>query len=211
MKTQTKFQRKKPLFRDRPDYKTIGYARQSTNKQISIGAQVEELKKAGCLVVFKETVSSAKKERPQLEAAIEMLEEGDELCLTKLDRGFRNKRQCINILHDFQEKGLHVRTLDGLINTRALGKFAPIVIGLLSGLEEVERQIVIERTQESINHRRETGGNLGGRPKTNNEKEALVLRLREEGCSYRSIRKQTGLALSTIRRIIVQQDEVTDV
>ena len=211
MKTQTKFQREKPLFRDRTDYKTIGYARQSTNKKISIGDQVEELRKAGCFIVFKETVSSAKKERPQLKAAIEMLEEGDELCLTKLDRGFRNKRQCLNILHDFQEKGIHVRTLDGLINTRSLGKFAPIVIGLLSGLEEIERQIVIERTQESINHRRETGGNLGGRPKTNNEKQALVLRLREEGCSYRSIRKQTGLALSTIRRIIVEQDEVTDV
>jgi len=211
MKTQTKFQREKPLFRDRPEYKSIGYARQSTNKQISIGAQVEELKKAGCLVVFQETVSSANKERPQFEAALEMLEEGDELCLTKLDRGFRNQRQCINTLHDLQEKGIHVRTLDGLINTRALGKFAPIVIGLLSGLGEVERQMVIERTQESINHRRETGGNLGGRPKTNNEKEALVLRLREEGCSYRSIRKQTGLALSTIRRIIVEQDVVIEV
>ena len=211
MKAQTKFQREKPLFRDRPEYKSIGYARQSTNKQISIGAQVEELKKAGCLVVFQETVSSANKERPQFEAALEMLEEGDELCLTKLDRGFRNQRQCINTLHDLQEKGIHVRTLDGLINTRALGKFAPIVIGLLSGLGEVERQMVIERTQESINHRRETGGNLGGRPKTNNEKEALVLRLREEGCSYRSIRKQTGLALSTIRRIIVEQDVVIEV
>ena len=211
MKTQTKFQREKPLFRDRPEYKSIGYARQSTNKQISIGAQVEELKKAGCLVVFQETVSSANKERPQFEAALEMLEEGDELCLTKLDRGFRNQRQCINTLHDLQERGIHVRTLDGLINTRALGKFAPIVIGLLSGLGEVERQMAIERTQESINHRRETGGNLGGRPKTNNEKEALVLRLREEGCSYRSIRKQTGLALSTIRRIIVEQDVVIEV
>ena len=211
MKTQTKFQREKPLFRDRPEYKSIGYARQSTNKQISIGAQVEELKKAGCLFVFQETVSSANKERPQFEAALEMLEEGDELCLTKLDRGFRNQRQCINTLHDLQERGIHVRTLDGLINTRALAKFAPIVIGLLSGLGEVERQMVIERTQESINHRRETGGNLGGRPKTNNEKEALVLRLREEGCSYRSIRKQTGLALSTIRRIIVEQDVVIEV
>ncbi len=211
MKTHAKFQREKPLFRDRPEYKSIGYARQSTNKQISIGAQVEELKKAGCLVVFQETVSSANKERPQFEAALEMLEEGDELCLTKLDRGFRNQRQCINTLHDLQERGIHVRTLDGLINTRALGKFAPIVIGLLSGLGEVERQMVIERTQESINHRRETGGNLGGRPKTNNEKEALVLRLREEGCSYRSIRKQTGLALSTIRRIIVEQDVVIEV
>ena len=211
MKTQTKFQREKPLFRDRPEYKSIGYARQSTNKQISIGAQVEELKKAGCLVVFQETVSSTNKNRPQLEAALEILEEGDELCLTKLDRGFSNQRQCTNTLHDLQERGIHVRTLDGLINTRALGKFAPIVIGLLSGLGEVERQMVIERTQESVNHRRETGGNLGGRPKTNNEKEALVLRLREEGCSYRSIRKQTGLALSTIRRIIVEQDVVIEV
>ena len=211
MRTQIKFQREKPLFRERPEYKSIGYARQSTNKQILIGAQVEELKKAGCLVVFEETVSSANKKRPQLEAALEMLEKGDELCLTKLDRGFRNQRQCINTLHDLQERGIHVRTLDGLINTRALGEFAPIVIGLLSGLGEVERQMVIERTQESIDHRRETGGNLGGRPKTNSEKEALVLRLREEGCSYRSIRKQTGLALSTIRRIIVEQDVMTEV
>ena len=211
MKTQTKFQREKPLFRDRPEYKSIGYARQGTNKQISIGAQIEELKKAGCLIVFQETVSSANKERPQFEAALEMLEEGDEIVFTKLDRGFRNQRQCINTLHELQEKGIHVKTTDGMIDTRALGKFARIVIGLLSGIGEVERQMVIERTQESINHRKETGGNLGGRPKTNNEKEALVLRLRNEGCSYRSIRKQTGLALSTIRRIIVEQDVVIGV
>ena len=58
MKTQNKFQREKPLFRDKPEYKCIGYARQSTNKQISIVAQVEELKKAGCVVVFQATVSN---------------------------------------------------------------------------------------------------------------------------------------------------------
>ena len=52
---EKKFIREKPLFRDRPEYKCIGYARQSTNKQISIGPQVEELKKAGCVVVFQET------------------------------------------------------------------------------------------------------------------------------------------------------------
>ena len=80
-----------------------------------------------------------------------------------MERGFRNLRQCINTLHDLQEKNIHVRTTDGIINTRALGKFAPIVIGLLSGLGEVERQMAIEMSQESINHRRETGGNLGGR------------------------------------------------
>ena len=81
MKTQTKFQREKPLFRDKPEYKCIGYARQSTNKQISIGAQVEELKKAGCVVVFQETVSNADKSKPQFDAALGTLEEGDELSL----------------------------------------------------------------------------------------------------------------------------------
>ena len=203
-----KFSRQKPLFRDRPEYKSIGYARQSTNKQISIGAQVEELKNAGCVVVFQETVSSGNKYRPQFEAALGTLQEGDEIVFTKLDRGFRNQRQCINILHDLQEKGIHVRTIDGMINTRALGKFAPIVIGLLSGIGAVERQMVIERTQESINHRKETGGNLGGRPKTNDEKEGLVIRLRNEGCSYRSIRKQKELAISNIHRIMIEKETV---
>ena len=78
MKTQTKFQREKPLLRERPKYKCIGYARQSTNKQISIGAQVEELKKAGCVVVFQETFSNADKARPQFDAALGTLQEGDE-------------------------------------------------------------------------------------------------------------------------------------
>ena len=208
LQTKRKFRRQTPLFSERPQFKSIGYARELTNKQVSIGAQIEELRNAGCFVVFQETIHTNKK-RPQFDAALGTLKKGDEIVFTKLDRGFRNQRQCVNTLHELQKKGIHVRTTDGMINTRELGKFAPLLIGLLSGIGEVERQRIIERTQESINHRKETGGNLGGRPKTNNEKESLVMRLRNEGCSYRSIRKQTGLALSTIRRIIVEQEKVS--
>ena len=89
---EKKFTREKPLLRDRPLYKSIGYARQNISKQISIVAQVEELKKAGCVVVFQETVSSADKVRPQFEEALGTLEEGDEIVFTKLDRGFLNQR-----------------------------------------------------------------------------------------------------------------------
>ena len=206
---KSKFHRQSPLFSKSPRYKSIGYARASKNKQISIDAQIEELTNSGCLVVFQETFNSANKKRPQFNAALETLEEGDEIVFTKLDRGFNNQRQCINTLNDLQEKGIHVRTTDGMINTRALGKFAPLLIRLLAGLGEVERQMIIEKSQQSINYRKETGGNLGGRPKTNSEKESLVIRLRNEGCSYRSIRKQTGLALSTIRRIIVEDEKVS--
>ena len=205
---KSKFRRQSPLFSEKPKYKSIGYARQSTINQSSIVDQAAELKNAGCAVVFEETASNAMKDRPQLHAALEILTKGDEIVFTKLDRGFRNHRHCIETLHELQDKGIHVRTIDGIINTRALGKFSPIVISLLRGLADLQRQMVIERTQESINYRKETGGNLGGRPKTNKEKESLVIRLRNEDCSYRSIRKQTGLALSTIRRIIVEQETV---
>ncbi|EAR18283.1 partial phage integrase [Synechococcus sp. WH 7805] len=51
--------------------------------------------------------------------------------------------------------------------------------------------------------------NPGEDPNDRKKKERLVLRLREEGCSYRSIREQTGLALSTIRRIIAEQEAVS--
>ena len=52
-------------------------------------------------------------------------------------------------------------------------------------------------------------GDLGGRPKTSAKKESLVLRLREEGESYRSIKEQTGLALATITRIVKEAEAVS--
>ena len=192
--------------------RSIGYARTSgggdTKQAAGLEVQVKALKDAGCAVVFQEIVSTrtAEKDRAQLQAALNAVVGGDELVITALSRLGRTQREVINRLHDLQEKGIHVRTLDGLVNTKAMGKMAPVLIGLLTGLNEVEREMTRDRVMESIEHRKATGGSIGGRPKTNQAKERLVLRLREEGCSYRSIREQTGLALSTIRRIIAEQE-----
>ena len=194
---------------DRPKYKKIGYARSSSStSKFGLEAQVAALVEVGCDQIFQEVISTKVKdsERPQLQAALEKLQEGDELIFCKLDRGFRTQKECVSVLHDLQEQGKHVRTLDGLIDTRGLGKFAPILIGLLSGLGEVERSMIAERKKDSLDYRRSIGASLGGRPKTNKAKEGLVMRLRNEGCSYRNIRDQTGLALATIRRIIVEQE-----
>ena len=187
----------------------IGYARVSTTGQTT-APQVEELKAAGCDRIFHEKVSSRTPEekRIQLQAALAVLEEGDELVVAKLDRLGRTMVEVVNRLHDLQTQGIYVRTLDGLLNTRALGKMAPLVVGLLTGLSEVERSLIQERSRESVEHRRKTGGNLGGRPKTSSKKESLVMRLRKEGESYRSIKEQTGLALATITRIIKEQEMV---
>ena len=94
------------------------------------------------------------------------------------------------------------------MGTLQKGKFAPVLIGLLTGLNEVERELTQERTIASVEYRRKTGGNLGGRPKTSAKKEKLVLRLREEGESLRSIQDQTGVAVATIRRIIQDAEQI---
>ncbi len=188
----------------------IGYARCSTTHQ-STDSQVEELKAAGCEEVFFEKVSSTTTidKRHQLRACLAVLRKGDLLCVAKLDRLGRSQVEVINRLNDLHKAGIHVKTLDGLIDTHALGKMAPLVVGLLTGLSEVERSLIQERSRESVEHRRKTGGNLGGRPKTSSKKESLVIRLRDEGESYRSIRDQTGLSLATITRIIKEQEVVS--
>ena len=187
--------------------KIVGYARCSTSGQTT-AVQVAELKKAGCDLIYQETISTRvqEDERPELQKALAVLEEGSEIVLTTLSRIGRTQLEVIQRLHDLQEKGIHIRTLDGLVNTKGLGKFAPVLIGLLSGINQVERELIRERTLESIQFRREHNGDLGGRPKTSKAKEGLVLRLRADGFSYRSIREQTGIALQTIRRIIKEEE-----
>ena len=180
----------------------IGYARVSTASQTT-DPQVEELKKAGCVRIFHEKVSTRTPEekRIQLQACLATLEEGDELVVAKLDRLGRTMVEVINRLDDLQSKGIYVRTLDGLLNTRALGKMAPLVVGLLTGLAEVERSLILDRCRESIEHRRRTGGDLGGRPGLPEIKKNHIIKLRSDGHSLRQIQTLTGVSLSAVQKV----------
>ena len=182
----------------------IGYARVSTARQDE-AAQVQALTEAGCDQVFAERISTMvpSEKREQLQAALEALAEADELVVAKLDRLGRTQVEVINRLNYLQQRGVHVRTLDGLINTQALGKMAPLVVGLLTGLAEVERSLIQERTRESIAYRRATGGDLGGRRRSYSEEQAALVReLAEAGRSRRKIQAATGLSQGTIDRIL---------
>lgn len=89
-------------------------------------------------MVFQETISTrtVEKDRPQLQAALNALVDGDELVVAKLDRLGRDQRSVIDLLNDLQDLGIHIRTLENLVNTKAMGKFATVLIVLLTGLAE---------------------------------------------------------------------------
>jgi DNA invertase Pin-like site-specific DNA recombinase len=178
--------------------KEVGYCRCSTAQQ-SLSQQEGLLRNAGCAVVFGEKVSSTTPapKRKALQEALTTLRKGDTLVVAKLDRLGRTQSEVVACLAELSDRGIYVRTLDGLLNTSGLGKMGPLVIGLLTGLAEVERSLIQERSRESVEHRRRTGGKLGGRPPLAECRRSLVRRLRDEGKSFREIAQTTGVSLTS--------------
>jgi DNA invertase Pin-like site-specific DNA recombinase len=59
---------------------------------------VRQLTKAGCKKVFREVASGAKTDRRQLRRMLDLLEGGDVLMVTRLDRLARSTRDLLNTL-----------------------------------------------------------------------------------------------------------------
>ena len=87
-----------------------GYARDSTDRQ-SVDGQVKELRAVGAEKVFRETASGARADRGQLRRALDQLDKGDVLMVTRLDRLARSTRDLLNTLAAITGKGAGFRSL----------------------------------------------------------------------------------------------------
>ena len=200
-----KFKRKRLLLSEKnKKNKSIGYARATHNEFEYLEEQIKKLKEEGCSLVFSELISLDEEIKPQLNKAINYLSKGDELIITQLDRAFKNKKECLVIINKLINKNIKLRTLTGFFAGNKSSKTNSSIFKIFYELENLEDKSLGERKKEQLLRRKLSGNNLGGRPKISPLKESLVIRLRNEGYSYRSIRSQTGIALSTIRRIILE-------
>ena len=200
-----KFKRKRILLSEKnKSSKTIGYARASRNEFENLEAQIKNLKEEGCSIVFSEFISLDEEVKPQLNKAINYLTKGDQLIITQLDRAFKNKKECLMTINKLINNDIKLRTLTGFFAANESPKENSSIFKILFELDNLEEKSLGERKREQLLRRKLSGNNLGGRPKISPLKESLVIRLRNEGYSYRSIRSQTGIALSTIRRVILE-------
>ncbi len=139
----------------------IGYARVSTKDQ-NLNLQMDDLKKAGCEKIFKEKITGATKERPQLQKMIEQVREGDVVYIWKLDRLGRSLKDLITLVNEIKEKGAGLKSLNDPIDTTTpQGK---LTFHLFAALSEFERDIIRERTFAGLASAR-ARGRVGGRPK----------------------------------------------
>ena len=147
-----------------------GYARVSTDGQ-SVDAQVRRLRAAGAEKVFRETASGAKTDRAQLRKALDQLESGDVLMVTRLDRLARSTRDLLNILDTVAKAGAGFRSLGDTWadTTTAHGR---LMLTVLGGLAEFERDLIRARTGEGRARAKDKGVRMGRKPKLTRSPEA---------------------------------------
>jgi DNA invertase Pin-like site-specific DNA recombinase len=142
----------------------IGYARTSTlDQRAGLEAQVRTLQEEGCDKIFVEQLSSIKiVERSELQAALEYVREGDSLVVTKLDRLARSVIHLHDIVAKLKAKGTDLKILNlGIDTGTPTGK---LMLTMLGGIAEFERDIMLERQREGIAKAKAEGRYKGRKP-----------------------------------------------
>src|ERR1700756_2193156 len=176
-----------------------GYARVSTDGQ-SVEAQVRQLTKAGCRKVLRETASGAKTDRSQLRKALDQLEAGDVLMVTRLDRLARSTRDLLNTLATITERKAGFRSL-GEAWADTTSAHGGLMLTVLGGLAEFERELIRTRTGESRKRAMARGVVLGRKPKLSPHQRREALARREAGEVLTDIARTYNVSHSTISRL----------
>ena len=128
-------------------YAPVGYARISTADQ-SLAPQIDALKAAGCVEIFKDYVSGVKTDRPGLNEALDHLRSGDTLIAWKLDRLGRSMSHLIDTVRDLDQRSIGFRSLtEGIDTTTSKGT---LVFHLFGALAQFEHDLIRERTRAGL-------------------------------------------------------------
>jgi DNA invertase Pin-like site-specific DNA recombinase len=176
----------------------IGYARVSTQDQ-DLSLQLDALEAANCAKIYQEKITSAAKERPQLQSMLSQLRPGDVVIIWKLDRLARSLKDLVSLVTLIHEKGAELHSLNDHINTTT--PHGKLTFHLFAALAEFERDIIRERTKAGLTAARargRKGGRPKGLPKKSQQKAIIAENLYHEGqltvkeiCEQLSISKGT--------------------
>lgn len=176
-----------------------GYARVSTDGQ-SVDAQVAQLLAAGAEKIFRETASGAKTDRAQFRRAVDALDTGDVLLVTRLDRLARSTRDLLNTLAAIAAKGARFRSLGDTWADTATAH-GRLILTVLGGLAEFERELIRSRTGEGRARAKARGVKMGRKPKLTSHQMKEALDRKSNGEPVRDIARTYNVSHSTISRL----------
>ena len=182
----------------------IGYARISSANQ-NLSRQLEQLK--GCEKIFQEAASGASKERPQLQALLGYVREGDIVVVSELERLGRNNQELTEIMAAIQAQGatlevLNLPTLRGIEDDNLRRLLNNLILELYKYQAQAERERIKERQRQGIVLAKAQGKYQGRKAlyTENDERLQHAFDLYLQGYTDRDVSKLTGISERTFRR-----------
>lgn len=170
-----------------------GYCRVSTKGQAkdgnSIEAQEAAVREAGAEEIYADAFTGTKKHRPQLDKLLKVIQNGDKVVVTKLDRIARSATQGIALIDMMLDKGVTVHILNmGIMDNTPTGR---LIRTIMLAFAEFERDMIVERTQEGKAIAKQKEDFKEGRPRISKIKIDHALSLLDEGYSYKQVESMT--------------------
>ena len=182
----------------------IGYARISASDQ-NMGRQLEQLKHVDKL--FQEAISGASKDRPQLQAMLEYIREGDIVVVIELERLGRNNKELTKVMNEIQAKGatlevLNLPTLRGIKDDNLRRLLNNLILELYKYQAQAERERIKERQAQGIVLAKKQGKYRGRKSLFAKDDSRLqhAFELYLSGMSDKDVSGLTGINERTFRR-----------
>ncbi|MBV9252244.1 MAG: recombinase family protein [Acetobacteraceae bacterium] len=182
-----------------PQTRHFGYARVSTYGQ-TLDAQLAQLKAQGCSKIYREKASGAQADRRELLKLLKAIATGDVVTVTRIDRLARSTFDLFAIVKQIVDAGGQFRSLaepwaDTATSTGRL------MIAVLGGLADVERDLIKTRTAEGRNRAKARGQHMGRPPKLTPQQQAEARHRRAEGATLAELAKSYAVGVATISRL----------
>lgn len=177
----------------------IGYARVSSTGQ-SLEVQLDRLSHARCDRIYQEKRSGRTSDRPEFQACMNYLREGDTLIITRLDRLARSVVHLAQLAKRFQHEGIDLLVVDQNIDTST--STGRLMFNMLASVAEFENDLRTERQAEGIAKAKENGVKFGRPSKLTKAKREEIYSRRLAGATIGQLANEFRLGEATIYRAL---------
>lgn len=172
----------------------VGYIRVSTVDQNT----ERQLDGIALDKVFTDKVSGATTDRPQLQALLDYVREGDVIHVHSIDRLARSLVDLLALVQEQVARGVHIHFhKENLLFTGESNPTQELMLSIMGSVAQFERAMIRERQREGIAKAKQKGV-YKGRSKTIDD--AAIRAHVAAGNSYRKTAEDLGINLSTVQR-----------
>jgi len=176
-------------------YKRVSSVLQNTERQLD-GITVDK--------IFEDKLSGKDTNRPQLQAMLEFVREGDTVTVHSLDRLGRNLDDLRSLVKDMVGRGVTVKFVKENLTFSSddNNHFSELMLNMLAAFAQFERSIIKERQKEGVQIAKAKGAYKGRKQEMTEERIAEIKRRIEAGEPKAVIAKHMGISRDTLYRHI---------